>query len=68
MIDARRPLSRIRKEWWTKLQKNSGAGSSLKVQGFYGEYELTATQGGKSVQRKIHLTKGGNNLFEIKFP
>lgn len=57
----------IRKEWWTTVQQNSGQSSSLKVQGFYGDYQLTATHAGKTIQRKIHLTKGGMNEFAIQF-
>ena len=57
----------IRKEWWTTVQQNSGQGSSLKVQGFYGDYQLTATHAGKTIQRQIRLTKGGMNEFAIQF-
>jgi endo-1,4-beta-xylanase len=58
----------IRKEWWTKSAQNSGPGSSLKVQGFYGDYQLTAKHGEKTVEKQIHLTKRGINTFEIQFP
>ncbi|MEI6051151.1 MAG: endo-1,4-beta-xylanase [Opitutaceae bacterium] len=58
----------IRHEWWTIIRQNSGINSDLKLQGFYGDYELTAMHDGKTVERKIHLTKGGNNRFEVQFP
>lgn len=58
----------IRKEWWTIIQQSSGQSSSLKLQGFYGDYQLTAKHGDQTVQQKLHLTKNGNNEFEIAFP
>ncbi|MEI7731078.1 MAG: endo-1,4-beta-xylanase [Verrucomicrobiota bacterium] len=58
----------IRNEWWTKIQQNSGPKTSLKIQGFYGDYQLIANHGGNTLQSKIHLTKGGMNEFVIQFP
>ena len=57
----------IRKEWWTTIQTNSGSNTSFKLQGFYGDYQLTVKHGGRTFEQKIHLTKGGNNQFEIQF-
>ena len=58
----------VRKEWWTNIRQNSGPNAELRVQGFYGDYKLTATHAGKTVERKIHLTKNGMNDFEVAFP
>lgn len=57
----------IREEWWTKLATNSGSSEVVKLQGFYGKYQLTAKKDGKIVQREIHLSKNGNNSHEIVF-
>lgn len=58
----------IRKEWWTTISQGSGPSSELKVQGFYGDYQLTAKYGEKTVEKPIHLTRHGTNTFEIQFP
>jgi endo-1,4-beta-xylanase len=57
----------IKKEWWTIIKKNSGQGASLKVHGFYGNYQITSTYKGKIVKQNISLTKKGQNDFEIQF-
>ena len=57
----------IRKEWWTTIQTNSGSSTNFKLQGFYGDYQLTVKHSGQTIERKIRLTKGGNNQFEIQF-
>ena len=57
----------IHKEWWTKIKQSSGPDSEVKLHGFYGDYQVTATCRGKTVKQKIHLTKNGNNQFDIIF-
>jgi endo-1,4-beta-xylanase len=57
----------IRKEWWTKIRQNSGKSNELKVQGFYGDYQIIATYKGKTIREEIHLSKNGKNNFKFKF-
>jgi hypothetical protein len=57
----------IKKEWWTNVKQNSGSDAEVKIHGFYGDYQVTATCSGKTVKQKIHLTKKGYNQFDIKF-
>jgi len=55
----------IHKTWHTELTENTGADGALKTRGFYGTYEITATVGGKTVTKEVHLKKGGENRFTI---
>jgi hypothetical protein len=57
----------IKRDWWTKITQNSGTKPAIDFKGFYGDYQVTATCNGKTVQQKIHLGKGAKNVFEIKF-
>ena len=57
----------IKKEWWTNVKTNSGLESEIKIQGFYGNYKLTAKYNGKTIEKNIRLIKNGNNKFDIKF-
>ena len=52
------------KEWRTNLSMHTGSGA-LSFKGFYGEYDLEITAGGKQFRRKIHLSKERNNHFTI---
>lgn len=54
----------INKTWHTSIDLDCGAQADVK--GFYGEYELTATAGGKTVTKRIHLKKGLANQFTIQ--
>jgi GH35 family endo-1,4-beta-xylanase len=58
----------IQKEWHTEGSRKSGTDSDLEFQGFYGEYELTATRAGQTVHQTIHLSKTGHNDFIVKLP
>jgi len=57
----------IHKEWWTQIKRNSGGESSLRLHGFYGDYNLSATLNGKTISRKLRLSKTGTNDFDIQF-
>jgi len=52
------------KEWRTNLALHTGSGA-LSFKGFYGEYDLEITAGGKSFRKKIHLNKEQNSHFTI---
>lgn len=58
----------IQKEWHTEGSLKSGTDSDLEFQGFYGEYEITATRAGQTVHQTIHLSKTGHNDFTVKLP
>ena len=53
----------INHDWHTSIQTTCSGTADLK--GFYGQYELTATVGGKTVTQTIHLKKGGKNNITI---
>lgn len=47
------------KQWWTNLQGTSDARGKYLGRGFLGDYEVTATSGGKSRTVKMSLAKEG---------
>ena len=53
----------INHDWHTSIDTLCNAKADLK--GFYGNYELTATAGEKTVTLPIHLKKGGKNHFTV---
>ena len=54
----------INETWRTHISTDVGE-TPLTVKGFYGEYEVTVTVGGKSVTQTVHLQKGGENTFTL---
>ncbi|MBS1813810.1 MAG: endo-1,4-beta-xylanase [Acidobacteria bacterium] len=56
----------IQKEWHTDGNSNADADGTAIFKGFYGEYEVTVTEGGHTTRQAIHLTKHGDNDFVIK--
>lgn len=52
-------------EWRTNETINSRDNSKVQFKGFYGEYELKLTYDGKTVERKIYLSKKGTHDFNI---
>ena len=53
------------KEWRTNLKLHTESGS-FSFKGFYGEYDLEISAGGRKICRTIHLNKAMNNHFTIK--
>ena len=53
----------INHDWHTSIRETCSGTAYFK--GFYGEYELTATVGGKTVTEKLHLKKGSKNNITI---
>lgn len=53
------------KTWRTNLCLDSGNSSELMFKGFYGQYELTATAGDKTVTKTFHLDKQHKNELDI---
>ena len=56
----------INKTWHTSIDDSCAEGSAVDVKGFYGEYELTASVGGKTVTKTVHLCKGHDNRFVVE--
>lgn len=56
------------KTWRTCLSLDSGNSSTLMFKGFYGEYELIATAGGKTATTTFHLDKQHKNVLDIVIP
>lgn len=57
----------IRKEWTTTIARSTGSATVARVQGFYGEYELTARHGGRTMRRTLRLSKTAPNTFTVRF-
>jgi endo-1,4-beta-xylanase len=56
------------KTWRTCLSLDSGDSSSLMFKGFYGEYELIASAGDRTVTTTFHLDKQHKNELDIVIP
>ncbi len=54
-------------EWRTRVSRNSGSGSVLRLHGFYGDYEIIAKWKGKTVRKAVRLSRAGTNDFTIRF-
>lgn len=54
----------INKTWRTNLLAEAANGS-FEMKGFYGEYEVEVTAGGKTTAARVHLEKGADNQFTI---
>lgn len=57
----------IREEWWTQVEKDSGASAEVRFQGFHGKYSVTATHEGQSKTVEFVVAKGAPNVIEVKF-
>lgn len=56
----------INQEWKTSLENQQLTGSTLKIHGFYGEYVLTIQHEGKTIEKKVKLSKKGLDHLQIK--
>ncbi len=52
----------IFKQWWTNSQGATGAAGDYKARGFLGDYEITATQGGKTKTVPATLAREGQTV------
>jgi GH35 family endo-1,4-beta-xylanase len=50
------------KQWWTDVKGKADAAGRYAVRGFLGDYEITATSGGKSKTVKASLPKAGQGM------
>jgi len=56
----------IHKEWHTQGSSDADADGTAIFKGFYGEYDVTVTEGDHTTRQTIHLAKHGHNDFVIK--
>ncbi len=56
----------IKREWHTDLDLDAD-GENVFFKAFYGDYEVTAERGGKTVTRELKLTKKGYDTFYFEF-
>jgi len=47
------------KQWWTDQTSPADATGTVKTRGFLGNYEITATIGGKTASQPLTLTREG---------
>jgi GH35 family endo-1,4-beta-xylanase len=53
----------VTKTWWTNYEGKTAGDGSCKLRGFCGDYEITVTHNGKSVQQKYSLNNKGGKLI-----
>jgi endo-1,4-beta-xylanase len=58
----------IHEQWWTRTNLLTDPQGTANWQGFYGEYSITISIGSQKVNARVHLEKGQDNIFTIKFP
>ena len=46
-------------EWWTNVTGTTDSDGKLKIRGFLGDYEVTATIKGKKIKKEFSLSKSG---------
>ena len=52
----------IFKQWWTDQHASTDAAGAVKLRGFLGEYDISATVGTRAATGMTVLTDGGNSL------
>ena len=55
----------IENVWHTQGDYSTDANGNAMFKGFYGDYDVTVTAGGKTISKKINLYSKGKNTFEI---
>jgi GH35 family endo-1,4-beta-xylanase len=55
-------LDTVFKEWWTNADGKSGRDGGYKTRGFLGQYEVSATVGGKTVTAPATLDRDGTTV------
>ena len=55
----------IENVWHTQGDYTADANGSAKFKGFYGDYDVTVTAGGKTAAKTVKLYSKGKNDFEI---
>lgn len=62
--DALREL--IKKEWTTKTDLHYTVGGNNRFNGFYGDYEVTVTTDTEVFKKKLKLSRGSINIFNLE--
>jgi hypothetical protein len=52
-------------QWWTRAEGQTNGQGDYQTRGFLGDYEVSATAGGKSTLVEAKLTADGQNLTLI---
>jgi GH35 family endo-1,4-beta-xylanase len=56
----------IQEDWRTRAERQSGAASEVRFQGFYGDYRATVTRDGKQKTVQFRVAKGAPNVIEVR--
>ncbi len=56
----------IKERWHTELNTVTNDNGIAAFRGFYGEYDVKITSHGKTVTKTVHLSKNGENNFDIE--
>lgn len=62
---AYKALRKLLDETW-RTNLDTDCGGTLQTRGFYGEYDAEITVNGKTVTKRLHLQKGGENRFTVE--
>ena len=55
----------FQKEWHTEVTAQTDASGALSFRGFYGDYEVTVTHGGKTETQTLHFSAHGDADLKI---
>ena len=56
----------IKDEWRTRMERDLGASSEIRFQGFFGKYTATVVRDGKSRMIEFSVVKGAPNVIEVR--
>lgn len=51
-------MARVYKDWWTDASASTGVDGKAAARAFYGDYKITVSAGGKTVERTVSFTPG----------
>ena len=56
----------IKGQWWTKTQATVGSEGQARFRGFFGQYEVTASAGGRTLTGTFWLDKSTKGAMEVR--
>ena len=56
----------IKGQWWTKTQTDVESGGQARFRGFFGQYEVTASAGGRTLTGTFWLDKSTKGAMEVR--
>ncbi len=56
----------IKGTWWTRAEVRTGPDGAARTRGFLGDYRVKVAHGGRTVDRRLTLTRDGDNRLRIE--